>query len=170
MPLNEIDVMWKAERLLNEALAIELKAQGHYLTGALEASIVGRVTKSINEVSLTGVALGYAEKLQKGVSADEMPQPGSGAYEKHIEALTKYFILRGLSEKMAAFAAKKTAKRHSEEGMPTSGSYAYSQNGDRKHFLDNTDEQAGPIVSRVILAGFDQIIDNKFHETKSETI
>lgn len=160
-----IKVLKKASDLLNIALAVELKNQGHYLTGALERSIHGIVKENKDESSVEGYALSYAEALQEGVAANEFHD-----FHSHVRELTNYYKLRGYPEKMALKRAVITANKHFEEGMPTKSSYSYSKTGERMFFLNETDKRVGEDIDRVIQTGVDLEVKDIFLKTKNETI
>mgnify|MGYP003596280772 FL=1 len=113
--MNTRPLLEKARTTLNNALAKELKDQGHFLTGALEASInnSSRVIEGGNKSELIGWALDYAQDLETGKKRFG---------KNHLQELFKYFILRGLPQNEAMSAAVRTYKKHKEEGMPTEAS------------------------------------------------
>ena len=78
-------------------------------------------------------------------------------------------MLRGLEEKEALKAAFATAKKQKIDGMPTVGSYQFG-NGQRRWFVLNTAGKVDLELDETIGNGLDEIIDDLFHETKSETI
>ena len=129
--MNTRPLLEKARTTLNNALAKELKDQGHFLTGALEASInnSSRVIEGGNKSELIGWALDYAQDLETGKKRFG---------KNHLQELFKYFILRGLPQNEAMSAAVRTYKKHNEEGMPTEASKRFSKTGERKHFIDRT--------------------------------
>jgi hypothetical protein len=169
---NDRDIIEKASKILDESLAEELKGQGHYLTGALQNSISHDTVQGSNETSSTGYVLKYGLYMHYGVKPAKIPfNPGSGAKSsKYIDALINYFKLRGLSDKEAKSAAFATAKKHKEEGMPTSGSYTYSNNGRRLAFIKEVEDGKGKKADKVIRTGIDNNVSKTFNKTKSETI
>ena len=118
----------------------ELAQQGHRASGALEKSIEALVEEKGSILVGKILMSDYSIYLDKGVKPERVPfNPGSGAKSsKYIDALIEWsrWIKPGLSErerKSFAFAVAHTAKR---EGHPTSGSYAFSQNGRRKSWSE----------------------------------
>ena len=56
------------------------------------------------------------------------------------------------------------------EGMPTSGSYSYSETGARTEFISFVKKAINGDVNTTMKKGLDKIVNQKFHETKSETV
>lgn len=154
----------KVAKLLNKSLSIELKDQGHHLTGALERSIeqAYRVIEKSKETELNGYALEYAQDLETG-------QPSSGKLPSVAE-LFKYFKLRGLNEKEATRAAILTQRKQSKEGMPTKASKRFSKTGERKNFISRTWKSNQQKVDSLMDAGMDAIFNDEYNLQKSETI
>jgi hypothetical protein len=78
--------------------------------------------------------------------------------------------LRGLGDKEAMRAAFATAKVQKREGMPTSGSYAYSNNNERKIFIERTEMEISQQIDTLISEGMDDMFETEFIKQKSETI
>lgn len=118
----------------------KLRAQGHNNTGKLSDSIQYEITL----LSYTLVAAIYMEDygsiVDQGVNPSRIPyKRGSGKKSsKYIQGLYDYFKSKGLTDTSATRAAFATASVHSREGMPTRGSYAYSNDGTRLGFIRNT--------------------------------
>jgi hypothetical protein len=169
----ERKLLLSAAEVINKNLITEWVAQGHHLTGSWERSLHGSVIGIGDAVILQGTMNSYGGILEQGVKSNRIPYGGhsaSGGTSKYIQGLVSYFKLRGLAEKEAIRAAFATAKTHKKEGMPTSGSYAYSKTGARTKFIRVVEKAIGPAVDKMILDGFDQIVDAKYREVKSETI
>lgn len=169
----EQELLQKTGDLINYNLAIEIAAQGHHLTGGLERSIKGSVIIAGSANILTGTMAFYGGILNAGVTADRIPYsdtPTGAKTSKYIEGLKAFWMLKGLSEKEATSAAFATAKKQKKEGMPTAGSYLFSETGQRKRFIQIVDDAISPEVNNMISDGFDTIINEIFHETHSETI
>jgi hypothetical protein len=117
----------------------ELQEQGHTLTGKLEKSLRVEISISLNSFVGKVYVSDYGIILDKGVKANKIPyRKGSGAKtSKYIEALTKYFQLRGLDFKKAKGAAFATAHKQKieREGMPTRNSYRFASNGRRTGWI-----------------------------------
>lgn len=171
---NDIEILTKAREILNKGLINELRAQGHYLTGALENSIKGTIKATSSETSLEGTMYTYGVILHHGVSPDNVPFGGTGGSgggtSKYIEGLKTFFMLKGFNEKKALQLAFATAKKHKKEGMPTNASSVYSETGKRKDFIEETKKNINGELHGTISRGIDDMVNNKFHETKSETI
>lgn len=127
---------------VNDVLIIQfqkkLKAQGHYNTGKLANSIY-------DEIDIIGTTIvssfyyeDYGEFIDKGIAAGRIPyKRGSGAKSsKYIDGLVSFFKGKGLSETNSKRAAFATANAQTREGMPTRGSYAYSNDGTRTGFVN----------------------------------
>lgn len=169
---EEIKLMKKAGAKLDDSLIHEWIAQGHHLTGGWERSMHGTVLNAANTTILIGTMAKYGVYINAGVSPDRIPfREGSGAgHSKYIDGLIMFWKLRGLGEKEATRAAFATAKVHKAEGMPSTGSYKYSQSGQRTLFISIVDKVISKDIDQLILNGLDAIVDRKYHETKSETI
>lgn len=167
-------VFEKANAQLIEAIHRELREQGHYLTGELERSVQGTVTETEGDATLVGTALDYGQILNKGVTAARIPFGGSNGdgkgTSKYIQALIDYFKKRGLDDKEAMRAAFATAHKHKKEGMPTSTSKKHSTTGNRLNFIGIVNDVISGPLDDVILGGINTIVDEVFHETKSERI
>ena len=169
----EIELIQKASSLLDGKLADEVVNQGHHLTGALERSIGGTVISSLRNTSVQGFMYGYGFILNNGVAPDRIPfggAPTGAKTSKYIQGLKSFWMLRGLSDKEALSAAFATAKKQKVEGMPSAGSYRFSETGQRTQFIEVVDNKATPELNELILTGIDAIVNELFHETKSETI
>jgi len=120
----------------------EIRAQGHTLTGKLEKSL--RTDISISLSGFTGRVMveDYGIAVDTGVKYRKIPyKKGSGATtSKYIDALVKFFQLRGLDPKRARGAAFATAhvQKYRREGMPTRASYRFSTNNRRTNWLRRT--------------------------------
>lgn len=127
--------------ILVDALVDEFVAQGHNNTGATVDSIAYTVQAFANVHQLDLSFVKYAVYQDKGVAANRIPfSPGSGAKSsKYIRALMIWATQRGLvsNQKQAKAMAFAIAHKHKQEGMPTSGAYAFSQNGRRTGFFSD---------------------------------
>lgn len=118
----------------------ELKDQGHYNTGKLAESLEASVSQTSDGADLDIQMNDYHVFVEKGVKAGRIPFGGrkskGSKTSKYIQALINFFRSKGKSEKESKSAAFATAHAHKAEGMPTSGSKAYSSNGRRLKFID----------------------------------
>lgn len=172
MSKKEEAILNRAGKVIQGKLREQLRTQGHTLTGQLEKSIVSRVIIDSGATVLEGVALSYAGILDAGVTVARIPfSAGSGArHSKYIEALIRYFRLRGLDEKESKSAAFATAKVQKREGMSTIASHRFSKDGTREYFIELTDIALGKTIDEIVMPGLDDLIENEFNKTKSETI
>lgn len=152
-------LLTKADSLIAEEFKIELRKQGHYNTGALDQSIEGAVSGN----HLEGVANYYAVILHHGFGPEK-------ASMRQWPFLKNYFLSKGHDEKEAGAIAAMTIRKWQREGMPTQSSAAYSETGVRTQVIDIVKKAIMPKVNKTMLDGIDTIVNNKFHETKSETI
>jgi hypothetical protein len=132
---NQIE---KVNDVLIEQFRKKLKAQGHFNTGKLSDSIY-------DEIDIIGTTIvssfyyeDYGTFIDKGIAANRIPyRRGSGAgSSKYIEGLISFFKSKGLSDRISSRAAFATANVQKREGMPTRGSYAYSNDGTRTGFVN----------------------------------
>lgn len=157
MTLEEL--LYKVEELISEELKDELRAQGHYNTGALDQSIEG----TVNGNSLQGYANYYALILHHGYGPEK-------ASMKQWPYLKGFFLSKGYEEKDAGQLAAMTINAWKREGMPSSGSFTYSETGERTQFIAIVKKAINGKIDQTISNGLDKIVNKKFNETKSETI
>lgn len=133
---------------LAEAGKAELFAQGHRATGRGIASVEAVITsEDLNRLTGAILANDYlVGPIDQGVSASRVPFSGrgGGGTSKYIQGLIAWakVVKPGLSLSEArsfAFAVAQTAKN---EGHPTNGSFAFSQNGRRTAWIANGIEPA----------------------------
>lgn len=166
--------MLNAEKILRQQLAElgdflvdvlrkELKMQGHRLTGKLEKSIEAVVKHKSDEWLIDIMHERYGTYQDTGVSANRIPYtPGSGARtSKYISALIRWVQLRGIAPGFArakgiAFAIAKT---HKKEGMPTKGSYRFSNNGRRTLWLQHPASAQEKTIERRIGDAYEASLD-----------
>lgn len=138
------------DQALIEDLKTELREQGHYLTGDLEASINAKKINDGEEI----YAEDYIDPLNEGIA----PQN----YRGDIAGLTRYAELRfGATGKEAVRIANAIAKKHAIEGMPTAASYAFSANGRRTKAITETFEN-NPDIDPAVEEGLSKEIDDLF--------
>lgn len=142
----------------------EIVDQGHHLTGALEDSIKSNVNLS-NDITLDVQANDYIDPLNTGVPASRIPYNSTqsrGGTSKYIQGLIRYAQLRmGKEGKEAVSIAFAIAKTQEKTGMPTPGSYAYSNTGKRKSVLPETFEKND--YDKQIENGLSEEIDSAFN-------
>lgn len=150
-----------AERLISQLLRLESSAQGHLLTGAMEDSFTAEYRKTGKENIMEGFAVDYTQYVNEGV-------PAASASMKQFPFLVTYFQKRGLSEKEAQGAAAATIKTWMKEGMSTQASKRFSGTGARQHMVESVFTKSD--IDAYMNDAFDFSIDEKYHETKIETI
>lgn len=166
------DILREGAGIIEEGVREESKAQGHYLTGAMENSLSSVAGKFGPIRMLTGTAVEYTQYVNNGVSAGRIPfKQGSGAgTSQYIAGLTAFWKLRGLSDKEALSAAFATAKTHKKEGMPSKGSYSHSSTGQRTSMIEIAITKKEKQLDTHIINGFDSLVEEVFQTTKSETV
>lgn len=169
---NEIELYRDIITLLDTSLQKELRAQGHYLTGSLEASINGRIYPIAGGYEMRGYALYYGNILDEGVRPDRIPfeLSGNGGTSQYIAGLIAFWRKRGLSPKEAKSAAFATAIKHKKEGMSTEASSKYSKTGFRNMFIKIVEKHTDRELDRRMDVGIESLVDAKFNSQKSETI
>jgi hypothetical protein len=150
----DVDIAGVAKYLV-EAIGENLVAQGHKRTGKLLNSIEFVVVNSLRELGFDIYMEHYGAIVDKGVEASRVPFTiGSGAKKsKYIDALIKWaktfsFITSQKEAKSFAFAV---AIKHKKEGIPTSGSYAFSDTGERTDFFTGVVEAKESIIEEMLL-------------------
>lgn len=154
-----------ANRQIIDDIKKELRLQGHYLTGALEASLLEREIAENGGVTLTAEALGYLEDLEKGIAGENIN------IAARMNDMVRYVNLRlGYFGKKAQQVAFLILRKQRQEGMPTSGSYAFTKTGFRKEAVEQTFEHNQPKYVDLIDTAAIGALDNIFSEIKSGTI
>lgn len=146
----------------------EFVKQGHSMTQAWEDSMVV-------EAEDGGAAIwasGYGMILDAGVTPDRIPfggvGTGGGGVSKYILGLARFWKLRkpGISDKAALRLAVATANVQKNEGMPTSGSLAFSSTGQRKHFMAAMEVLVADRLNNFIAEGISRIVSTETKEQK----
>jgi hypothetical protein len=73
-----------------------------------------------------------------------------------------------LDDKQAAGAAAATIKKWQQEGMSTQASKRFSSTGARQNMVESTFAKSE--IDEYMNSALDYGVDEKYHETKSETI
>jgi hypothetical protein len=144
-------------------LKTELRAQGHYLTGALEQSIHSKQTTSGNKSVSEMEALDYADDLFEGVAPEHID-------ESNIAGLIEYAKKRfGYSGNKAIKAAIAIARKHRKEGNPTKASYQFSSTGERlfanEEAYDKNQAEYSSFLESGVSSEIDLFIDKTFDQT-----
>jgi len=160
--LSTQTILQQANATIITALIKALRDQGHYLSGALERSLVATITADRLIVS----GLYYLWILDQGVAPGKMV-----IGTKSITALTNYVQRRmGYDSKKAKHIAFAILKKQQNEGMSTRNAYRYSSTGQRKFALTQTFKNMDQLLSKQIFSGVDALIDNEFNKQKTETL
>ncbi len=123
----------------------ELLAEGHRASGRGIDSLEGKITEQGFD-KLVGVILAndYLIPVDTSVSAARVPyNRGSGAGRSaYIEGLLDWvdIIKPGLVEKEKRSFVFAIAATHKRDGIPSKGSYSYTQNGRRTGWIENSFE------------------------------
>ena len=133
------------EHVLSEALANEWEAQGHHMTGKIVKDIEYVTKQEANKITLSGMIYAYGNIQASGVNSDKIPfsgtakrGQGTGGISKYIQALKKYAEIRmNIPENKSLGVAFAIAKTQKKEGMPTRGSYTYSNTGKRTEWIED---------------------------------
>lgn len=144
------DILEGGHSIVKAELITQLHEQGHSLTGALEASITAKTKGETIDVT----AFSYLHKLNEGVRPDDIK-----VNSQTLAEMTRYVQLRmGYQGKKAAQVAYLILRKQKQEGMPTSGSYAYSRTGERLHSLDNSFENTDAELTGYMLKGVEEFM------------
>jgi hypothetical protein len=148
-----------AANLINQLIKQESFKQGHYLTGAMDESIEGKVTKD----TLEGFSVYYTQYVNDGV-------PSASASFKQAPFLIRYFQQRGLPEKEATAAAFATIKTWMKTGMSTPQSKRFSSTGSRQNFVENALVGGDSDLDEYMTNNFDFAVEEEYQKEKSETL
>lgn len=142
-------------------LARELIEQGHKATGRLAASIEQQVVAYANGIALEIKYLEYGRYVETGVSADRIPygKKTGAKTSKYIQALIEWIKIKGIASGLQAKGlAFGIARKHAQEGMPTRGSYNFSNNGRRKGFQSYVVQQNAAKIDELLQDGLAQTV------------
>jgi predicted RecB family endonuclease len=112
----------------------ELEQQGHRATGALVRSVVVKVAEELRAVELQLSHLEYGVTVNTGLKPSEVPR--TLAFIKQIAAWVKFRKIAGGLDKTIEKVAVRIVKTMWRTGMPTPGSYRFSNNGRRTGWID----------------------------------
>jgi hypothetical protein len=133
------------EHVLSKALAEEWVAQGHEMNGKIIRDIEYVVKQETNSLTISGMMYAYGNIIAAGVQSSKIPysgRSGRGGTSLYIQALQSYVKQRmHISDEKkslsVAFAIAQTQKFSGDFiGMPTRGSYAYTQTGKRTAWIE----------------------------------
>ena len=145
-----------SERLLSYAVRAvrkELSDQGHTLTGSLSRSVATDIQSGEEQITGRISMNEYFAYLERRLPANRVPyRRGSGAKRsKVVEALERYWKLRGLAPKEARSATFATLNKWKQEGRPTRASFRFSKNGRRTGFLEATIDEINANAQDILL-------------------
>lgn len=154
------------DKSLEQDLKVQLRLQGHYLTGELERSITSELDADGNGVTLDVEAADYINQLETGLSPDEIVFD-----EAYTSGILRYVQLRfKVFGKEAIAIANRIISKHAREGMPTLDSYKFSETGERTRVLEETydshEEEYDQIVEDSLGYELDELIDQTFTITE----
>lgn len=145
----------------------ELRDQGHYLTGALENSIIDRYTENSDGAVMDMEALDYIDDVNEGIAPNHIDVNDAD----YIKGLRQYAVQRfgAKTEKIALRIAFAIARKHKREGMPTQASYAFSKTGERTEAVEISynehSKQNEEIIEEGISVELDELINKTFDKT-----
>ncbi len=142
---------------INTKMVDQFALQGHKMTGAFEESL----EVLPDDTGVTGMGNTYGIYVNIGVKASEIKYPYARA---RINGLANFVKFRmGIDGKEGVSIAYAIATKHKQEGMPTQGSYQYSNNGKRTDFIDDAIEQVD--VAEILFQEFVSVIDTQKNVT-----
>ena len=104
----------------------ELRLQGHYLTGELEASFTEKQSVSDGDIYMEAYAFAFLEDLEKGIEASKVPE--LNVRSKEFANLVYWVGRRGFTGNHFLIA-KNIWKAWQREGYPLQSSKQYSKTG-----------------------------------------
>jgi hypothetical protein len=150
-------------QFINRLIREEFVRQGHSNTGAFEESLNQEVKAIAGGMEVSGTALEYGLILNEGV------EPGNIS-NAMFPGLVKYFVSKGLPPENAKRAAGATINKWKQEGMSTQASKQYSSTGSRHHFIEAAMIGHEHEINEFAQQLYDFGIDDKFSQSKNETI
>lgn len=133
-----------------------LELQGHRLTGRLSDSLTYEIQAALeaNEWVIEFLGENYGRVVNTGVKASNIPfssKRKTGARtSQYIQGLKAFAKKRFfLSDKAALGVAFAIAKKHEKEGMPSRGSFKFSQTGKRTDFINISIEENRNFIEQV---------------------
>lgn len=161
MPVNQ-SILFQIDQTIIDDIRHELALQGHYLTGALEASIKERLIHEGGAIILSAEALGYIETLENYTRPEDIK-----ISEQEFEGLKRWVVLRGLgSTREAEGIAKAIIRKWKKEGRPTVASLQYSKTGDRTYAVNETFQKNEGKYTKMLDHGIGSILDSEARDLK----
>lgn len=168
MPTNT-SIFEPANRAIIDDIKKELRLQGHFFTGALEASLLEKRIAENGGVVLTAEALGYLEDLEHGIPASQI-NFNKINFHNLAEWVRIKSIWRGCSEKKALSIAFAIAKKWKREGFELEGARFFSKTGIVDRAVAETFDKNQPKYIGMIDTAAIGSLDNIFNEVKSGTV
>jgi hypothetical protein len=143
------------EFLLTEILSDEWEAQGHAMTSAITKNIEYKVKREAMTLILSGMIYPYGNIIAAGTKASKIPfsgRTGRGGTSLYISALQRY-VKNKMDiddEKKSLSIAFAIAHTQKKEGMPTSGSYRFTQTGKRTDWVEEALRKNEDRIAEVI--------------------
>lgn len=153
---------------LKKNLRKELRDQGHYLTGKLDASVDEKYSDGTDHVGLTIEALDYIDQVNEGIPGNQIDVNDLN----YIGGLTEYVKKRfGISnDRRATRIAFQIAAKHRREGMPTRNSYQFSATGERTEAIETSYNSHARQNELIIDNAFSGELDTLINKTFDKTI
>lgn len=130
-------------RKLRDAAKQEIRDQGHVASGKGVASVEERIlSQDADSIKGAILALDYmVGPVEHGVRPDRVAYtPNSGRPpSKYISGLIRWsrYVKPSLNDKDRMSFVFAVANTHLREGIPSRGSYSFSNNGRRRHWIEN---------------------------------
>ena len=140
------------------ALAAEIIQQGHYATGSLANELKQDVTSFLDRYELTIYMNDYGQYVDTGRKA--------GARRVPIDALIEWLQVKKFAgtDKQLRQIAFAIQTKIFQEGIPTAGSFAFSENQRRTEWLTRTvidkQEYITNTISQIVEDDFSAAMDN----------
>lgn len=161
----------EAVEILVDKAKMEILQQGHKASGKLIESLVPEFTLSDLRRLVAYIWVeDYGLIVDQGVKAARVPYSGRsqapGGRSAYIEGLLNWarIVKPGLADKERLSFVFAVAATHKKEGIPSRGSFSFSQNGRRKNWVkygidDNIEALERDLeLFNAIRAGFDQAL------------
>tara|TARA_R110002126_G_scaffold117574_2_gene257379 strand:- start:1048 stop:1542 length:495 start_codon:yes stop_codon:yes gene_type:complete len=141
-------------------LTIELKRQGHNLTGALIESFEAKIQEKTDSITIEFLMLKYAFSLNKGIKPSKIPYtiggPPRGGTSKYIQGLIRFAQIKFKADKRRAKQiAFAIARKQKQKGYPLTGKIG---------FIDNVLKADSEAIENIIEAYFEESLNLLFFE------
>ena len=155
------------EHILSKVLEEEWIAQGHSITNKITETIKYVVKQETNSLTLSGMMYPYGSIIAAGTKANKIPysgRSGRGGTSLYIQALQNYVILRMriTDEKKSLGVAFAIATEQKKHGMPTPGSYSFTNTGKRLDWIEEAFKKNEDLIFDTIQKMCYQILSVQF--------